>query len=263
MKTPEQWDMDGVCSRSLAKKIQDDVLQSFLSRKAPCGHLARFELVNPPDNGCAICEIVRLKAEALGCKCQGCGEIFLDDVNIPDELWERIKPSGKDIGAGLLCGNCIVSKIVRLLATKNYPTLRAQLKKEGLSEGHIDQIVNALPPSKSRAAASEEQLAQEVTDKAWDEGLIDQSGKTPLKFIILSTITKAKDERFEKAMRDMVAWRDKAEAATKATEPLREAYENLREIAMARHCGHCDLGREEEQCTCGSYSLDAALERHM
>ena len=30
---------------------------------------------------------------------------------VPDELWEQIKPQDKPIGAGLLCGACIVEAI--------------------------------------------------------------------------------------------------------------------------------------------------------
>lgn len=42
-------------------------------------------------------------------------------------------------------------------------------------------------------------------------------------------------------------------------EKFREAYDNLRAIASARYCGKCDLDYEEE-CTCGSYALEEALE---
>lgn len=45
------------------------------------------------------------------------------------------------------------------------------------------------------------------------------------------------------------------------TKRLVEAYENLRQIALARYCGHCDLHYEEDECTCGSYSLDAAMRK--
>jgi hypothetical protein len=46
-------------------------------------------------------------AALAGCTCQRCGSKYLDDVHVPDELWERIKPEGKAVGAGLLCGQCI------------------------------------------------------------------------------------------------------------------------------------------------------------
>jgi hypothetical protein len=42
------------------------------------------------------------------CKCQYCGKPFKVDINIPDDLWEQIKPIGKPVGAGLLCGHCIM-----------------------------------------------------------------------------------------------------------------------------------------------------------
>lgn len=45
-----------------------------------------------------------------GCICQECGNNFTVDLNIPDNLWEKIKPVGKK-DAGLLCGSCIMRKI--------------------------------------------------------------------------------------------------------------------------------------------------------
>ena len=47
----------------------------------------------------------------MACLCQDCGEYYKVDILIPDELWEKIKPKGKDVGAGLLCGKCIFTKI--------------------------------------------------------------------------------------------------------------------------------------------------------
>jgi hypothetical protein len=36
------------------------------------------------------------------------------DILIPNETWERIKPKGRAVGAGLLCGQCIMSRIEAL-----------------------------------------------------------------------------------------------------------------------------------------------------
>jgi len=47
----------------------------------------------------------------MSCKCQGCGKQYRIDVGVPDEVWERIKPSGKAQGAGLLCGSCIMARL--------------------------------------------------------------------------------------------------------------------------------------------------------
>lgn len=49
-----------------------------------------------------------------GCLCQGCGQRYRVDVLVPDELWERIRPTGKPEGAGLLCGRCIFGRIEQL-----------------------------------------------------------------------------------------------------------------------------------------------------
>ena len=45
------------------------------------------------------------------CICQECGFYYNLDINIPDDLWEQIKPDGKPEGSGLLCGKCIVGKL--------------------------------------------------------------------------------------------------------------------------------------------------------
>ena len=47
----------------------------------------------------------------MSCTCQGCGNKYKVDIIIPDTLWEKIKPEGKPIGAGLLCGRCIFERI--------------------------------------------------------------------------------------------------------------------------------------------------------
>lgn len=47
----------------------------------------------------------------MSCKCQNCGNKFKVDLNIPDDLWEKIKSLNKLKGAGLLCGKCIMEKI--------------------------------------------------------------------------------------------------------------------------------------------------------
>jgi len=49
------------------------------------------------------------------CKCQECGNKYKIDLNIPNELWEKIKPKNKPIGAGLLCGSCIMKKLEDIL----------------------------------------------------------------------------------------------------------------------------------------------------
>ncbi len=46
-----------------------------------------------------------------GCLCHGCGKRYRVDLMIPDRLWEKIKPSGKPVGTGLLCGRCIMDRI--------------------------------------------------------------------------------------------------------------------------------------------------------
>lgn len=50
----------------------------------------------------------------MSCKCQNCGRQYKVDLNIPDDLWEKIKPKEKPKGSGLLCGMCIMEKIEEL-----------------------------------------------------------------------------------------------------------------------------------------------------
>lgn len=45
----------------------------------------------------------------MSCMCQECNWCFRLDLNIPDELWELIKPS-----KGLLCGSCIMIKLQKI-----------------------------------------------------------------------------------------------------------------------------------------------------
>jgi len=50
----------------------------------------------------------------MSCTCQYCGRRYRVDLNVPDHIWERIKPPRKPEGAGLLCGACIMNKIEAL-----------------------------------------------------------------------------------------------------------------------------------------------------
>ena len=47
----------------------------------------------------------------MSCICHQCGKDYRVDLLVPDNVWEKIKPYGKAIGAGLLCGACIMNKI--------------------------------------------------------------------------------------------------------------------------------------------------------
>jgi len=47
----------------------------------------------------------------VSCTCQECGHRYRVDIDLPDVLWDRIRPAGKEPGAGMLCGACIVQRI--------------------------------------------------------------------------------------------------------------------------------------------------------
>ena len=51
------------------------------------------------------------KGYIMACICQGCGKDYKVDLIISDDDWEKIKPEGKAMGAGLLCPRCIGEKI--------------------------------------------------------------------------------------------------------------------------------------------------------
>ena len=41
-----------------------------------------------------------------GCQCQSCGAIYKVDINIPNDIWDRISYEHN-----LLCGSCIIKQI--------------------------------------------------------------------------------------------------------------------------------------------------------
>lgn len=49
-----------------------------------------------------------------GCLCGECGRRYRVDLNVPDDLWDSIRPYGRPNGSGLLCGSCIMLRIEAL-----------------------------------------------------------------------------------------------------------------------------------------------------
>ncbi len=47
----------------------------------------------------------------MSCKCQKCGKQYKVDINVPNEIWDKINPEGKLEGDGMLCGSCIMEAI--------------------------------------------------------------------------------------------------------------------------------------------------------
>jgi len=60
---------------------------------------------------CSIPEYVWHMERERGCICQGCGERYVVDIIVPDELWESIKPESASKGGRLLCGRCIIKAL--------------------------------------------------------------------------------------------------------------------------------------------------------
>lgn len=47
----------------------------------------------------------------MNSKCQICNKEYKVDIHVDDKLWEEIKPKGKAVEAGMICGVCIVNAI--------------------------------------------------------------------------------------------------------------------------------------------------------
>lgn len=68
----------------------------------------------------------------MACTCQRCGRKFKVDFNVPNGLWEQIKPKGNARGGGLLCGPCITEAIEH---KGKYGAYNAEERKERKEHG--------------------------------------------------------------------------------------------------------------------------------
>lgn len=76
-------------------------------------HLATAEY--PEEGSTTLVEFAAPVVESeSGCKCQACGSKYSVDLIVPDDAWEQIKPEGKELGAGLLCASCIMSRLMAI-----------------------------------------------------------------------------------------------------------------------------------------------------
>lgn len=50
----------------------------------------------------------------MGDTCQRCGKEFKIDINISDNIWNKIKPDEKPNESDLLCPMCIILKLEKL-----------------------------------------------------------------------------------------------------------------------------------------------------
>lgn len=73
-----------------------------------------------------------------GCKCQDCGKRYKIDAVVTDDLWEQIKPMRAPRGGGLLCPQCIFTRLEPILGFGSFDLVRCterdRLKAEGLRE---------------------------------------------------------------------------------------------------------------------------------
>ena len=52
-----------------------------------------------------------------GTPCQGCGRTYFFDLIVANDLWETVKPIGKPRGCGMLCPQCITTRIEEYFGT--------------------------------------------------------------------------------------------------------------------------------------------------
>jgi len=76
-----------------------------------------------------------LTGEKMGCKCQKCEKIFNIDMNVHNDIWEKIKPYQKSVGAGLLCPSCVIDRLCEALGDSEGQTIneiKIELRKDGV-----------------------------------------------------------------------------------------------------------------------------------
>lgn len=74
------------------------------------------------------------KVSEDGCVCQDCGRTFIGDLLVPDDIWAKISPKPVDGNktGGLLCGGCIVDRIVgRDIAAVVFAALSPDIQGDG------------------------------------------------------------------------------------------------------------------------------------
>lgn len=89
--------------------------------------------------------------EGEGVTCQKCGNRYRVDLMVPDALWNQIKPEGKENGAGLLCGHCIISAM------------------EAQGYGHL--ICQGEAPTRMTLQEAKDEVAQKYGYHSWDAWL--------------------------------------------------------------------------------------------
>jgi hypothetical protein len=112
----------------------------------------------------------------MACKCQNCGKKYKVDLNIPDELWEQIKPKGKPPGGGLLCGSCIMEKLEKILGHEAFWAEPVHLSKV---QKKTSPPIREQPPVRLPDDFEEIELGMSNFDHTIDEGFAEKlkSGK--------------------------------------------------------------------------------------
>ena len=79
----------------------------------------------------------------MSCTCNSCGDKYKVDIEVPNEIWEKIKPEGKAEGAGLLCGVCIFKHLENLNKYSSFKLLIPIKVRHPKCNGFSDQTPDA------------------------------------------------------------------------------------------------------------------------
>lgn len=127
---------DETSARCAASKIVFTIEEKFSTNKLPTIEECIGSVINkwPTSNNWNHEDIIKHIYKFIlqyrnqtnsdeGCTCQECGNKYMVDIIVPDDIWEEIKPYGKPKGSGLLCGQCIFRKIENLKRFSSFQLL--------------------------------------------------------------------------------------------------------------------------------------------
>lgn len=56
--------------------------------------------------------------------CQSCHSLYYVDLNVPEEVWEKIKPEDETGESGLLCGGCTMDRVEAVIGTSTWTLVK-------------------------------------------------------------------------------------------------------------------------------------------
>lgn len=152
--------------------------------------------------------------EGEGVTCQKCGNRYRVDLMVPDALWNHIKPEGKENGAGLLCGHCIISameaqgyghlicqgeaptsiNIQELIPIRDYFGENDKTPFQHRAFSVLDKIINKRAPTRMTLQEAKDEVARKCNDyiKRYDNWeTMENALATELPRVLLRRLEKA------------------------------------------------------------------------